>query len=113
MKSFVPRHWEFGMPASCAPATAPAERRDQVSRRALIDRVRAEFIEMPGARLTCAQAQRLFAMRVDICERVFATLEQQGFLVRGIDGRYGSRRGSVLLARARLFGSADEKPAAR
>ena len=81
-------------------ATAPAnERRNAASRRALVDRVRTEFTEMPGERLTCAQAQRLFALRPDICERVLAALVREGVLVRGFDGRYGSRRDSALIAR--------------
>ena len=79
-----------------APST---ERRDPASRRALVDRVRTEFSEMPGERLTCAQARRLFAMRPDICERVLAELEREGVLIRGIDGRYGSLRDSTLVAR--------------
>ena len=81
-------------------ATAPAnERRNAASRRALIDRVRTEFEEMPGERLTVAQARRLFAMRPDICERVLTALEREGVLVRGGDGRYGSVRDSALVAR--------------
>ena len=81
-------------------ATAPAnERRNVASRRALIDRVRTEFAEMPGERLTCAQARRLFSLRPDICERVLAALVREGVLVRGFDGRYGSSRDSALIAR--------------
>ena len=82
--------------------SAPSkERRDPASRRALVDRVRTEFSEMPGERLTCRQAQRLFAMRPDVCERVLAALEREGVLTRGIDGRYGSSRDSALVARRR------------
>ena len=79
----------------------PKERRDAAARRALVDRVRTEFNEMPGERLTCRQAQRLFALRSDICERVLAALEREGVLARGIDGRYGSRRDCALVARRR------------
>ena len=50
------------------------DRRDAHSRAQLIDRVRAEFIEMPCLRLTRAQAQRLFGLRADVCGRVLATL---------------------------------------
>ena len=83
----------------CAPIPAATERRDFIARRALVNRVRTEFAEMPGERLTRTQAQRLFAMRPDICARVLATLEREGVLICGSDGRYGSRRDSALVAR--------------
>ena len=56
-----------------------------------IQRVRAEFTEMPGLRLTLAQARRLFALRTDICERVLNTLAAAGVVVRAPDGRYSRR----------------------
>ena len=39
-----------------------------------IERVRAEFLEMPGLRLTVAQAQRLFGVEPSICQAVLDTL---------------------------------------
>ena len=68
--------------------TPLAERRDVVVRAQLVRRVRGEFAEMPGLRLTCAQACRLFALRRDICERVFAALVDDGTLSRDADGRF-------------------------
>ncbi len=47
-----------------------------------IRRVRAEFLEMPGLRLTISQAARLWAMDIDLCEAVLATLVETRFLVR-------------------------------
>ena len=38
------------------------DRRNQTVREALVQRVHAEFAEMPGMRLTAAQARRLFAL---------------------------------------------------
>ena len=64
------------------------ERRNHVERRAVIERVAGEFNEMPCLRLTGAQAQRLFGLRADICQRVLAGLVTDGTLVRGSDGRY-------------------------
>ncbi len=55
-------------------------------------RVRGEFTEMPCLRLTRGQAQRLFDLRPDICERVLATLVRDQTLVCGTDGRYRTRR---------------------
>jgi hypothetical protein len=66
-------------------------RRKGASRARLLDRVRAEFREMPCLRLTRGQAQRLFGMRADVCERVFATLVGDGTLTCGPDARYGVR----------------------
>lgn len=64
------------------------DRRDPRSRELLLGRVRAEFQEMPCLRLTRPQAQRLFGLRVDICERVLATLVRQHEIFLGSDGRY-------------------------
>jgi hypothetical protein len=46
----------------------------------LVDRVRSEFIEMPGLRLTPAQAARLWGMDDASCARVIATLVGSSFL---------------------------------
>ncbi len=69
----------------------PGERRSGGSRTQLLDRIRAEFREMPCLRLTSGQAQRLFGMRTDVCERVLATLIKERFLTCGPDARYGLR----------------------
>ena len=68
-----------------------ADRRNNASRAQLLHRIRAGFREMPCLRLTCAQAQRLFGMPPDVCERVFATLVEEGTVTRGPDARYGVR----------------------
>jgi hypothetical protein len=64
------------------------DRRDNASRDQLLCRVRAEFEEMPCLRLTHAQAQRLFGLRLDICDRVLATLVQERTIYRDNDDRY-------------------------
>lgn len=47
-------------------------------------RVRAEFVEMPGLRLTLPQASRLFNLEPTHCERVLSTLVDMRILsVRG------------------------------
>ena len=48
--------------------------------RELCTRVQAEFVEMPGLRLTLAQAVRLFSIEPDQCERVLGTLVLAGHL---------------------------------
>ena len=67
------------------------DRRDARSREALLCRIRAEFYEMPCLRLTRGQAQRLFGLRRDICERVLASLVDEHTLTQGPDARYGVR----------------------
>ena len=47
---------------------------------ALVRRVRSEFIEMPGLRLTPAQAQRLWGLDAVACQRVIAALVACAFL---------------------------------
>lgn len=49
---------------------------------ALVTRVRAEFNEMPGLRLTLPQAQRLWGMELTVCETVVDTLVRDAFLRR-------------------------------
>jgi hypothetical protein len=51
-------------------------------------RVCGEYMEMPGLRLTCAQAQRLWGLDEQTCLMLFASLERDGFLHRHTDGRY-------------------------
>ncbi|MGB2714216.1 MAG: hypothetical protein WBC51_08565 [Vicinamibacterales bacterium] len=68
-----------------------SDRRHAPSREALLRRIRAEFCEMPSLRLTCHQAQRLFALPCDICERVLVDLVRENTLTLGPDGRYGLR----------------------
>ena len=48
-------------------------------------RIRSEFSEMPGLRLSAAQVRRLCALDGPACERALAELEREGFLV--CDGR--------------------------
>jgi hypothetical protein len=70
-----------------SPSTA-LERRHHPSRDALLHRVWGEFAEMPCLRLTMRQAQRLFGLRPDVCERVLATLVRERRLIRQDDERY-------------------------
>ncbi len=50
-----------------------------------------EFAEMPGLRLTVAQAQRLWTMDRATCAELLDRLVTADLLVRGGDGRYRSR----------------------
>lgn len=47
-----------------------------------VQRVRAEFLEMPGLTLTVAQASRLWSFEASFCMAVLGALEEARFLVR-------------------------------
>ena len=47
---------------------------------AVADRVRAEFVEMPGLNLTVRQASRLFGLDQDVCRQVVDRLVGSDFL---------------------------------
>jgi len=57
----------------------------------LLQRVRAEFLEMPGMRLTEPQFRRLWALDPTECQCVTTTLVNQGVLTRDAGGRFCRR----------------------
>jgi hypothetical protein len=54
----------------------------------LLRRVQGEFLEMPGLRLTTAQAQRLLGLTRSECESLMHTLLDSHFLRRTSDGSF-------------------------
>jgi len=52
----------------------------------LIDRVRSEFLEMPGLRLTLAQATRMWGLEAAACQQVVDALIGCAFLRWTPDG---------------------------
>lgn len=48
----------------------------------LATRIRAEFLEMPGLRLTVPQAQRLWGLAPDVCSQVVEVLVNRAVLKR-------------------------------
>ena len=54
--------------------------RDAMSFAAVVDRVRGEFVEMPGLELTLPQAVRLWTLGADDCRFVIDALVDVGFL---------------------------------
>ena len=54
----------------------------------LEDRIRGEFLEMPGLRLTPRQAARLWAVDHTTSERLLDHLAVSGFLARTHEGAY-------------------------
>ena len=55
----------------------------------LLRKVWNEYVEMPGLRLTRAQAQRLWAVDEATCIQLLDRLVQAKLLAIGSDGRYG------------------------
>ncbi len=54
----------------------------------LIERVRGEYLEMPGLKLTPVQARRLWSLDDRVCERVLTALVQSKFLAKTRDGSF-------------------------
>jgi hypothetical protein len=54
----------------------------------LLARIRSEYLEMPGLRLTLLQARRLWGLDILTCASALAVLESAGFLQTTRDGAY-------------------------
>jgi DNA-binding IclR family transcriptional regulator len=55
---------------------------------ALLVRVQSEYLEMPGLKLTEAQARRLWGLDRSTCRVVLVTLVERGFLKRSLNGHH-------------------------
>ena len=71
-----------------------------VSNEHLLNRIRAEFMEMPGLRLTREQVQRLCGVEQTLCQPVLDRLVETKFLRVSVDGMY-ARLGEGDVARPR------------
>jgi Fic family protein len=65
--------------------------RGSILSEALLWGVRAEFLEMPGLKLTLAQAQRLWGVDRETCEAVIEELTACRFLATTRDGAFVMR----------------------
>jgi hypothetical protein len=54
----------------------------------VLRRVQGEYIEMPGLRLTIAQAQRLWGLDRAVCDALLGALVEAKFLFRTRDGAF-------------------------
>jgi hypothetical protein len=54
----------------------------------VLQRIQGEFVEMPGLRLTPAQAQRLWGLDRTVCDQLLGTLVEAKFLSRTRDGAF-------------------------
>ena len=67
-------------------------------------RIRAEYLEMPGLRLTLGQAQRLCGIERTLCQTVLEALVSERFLCVKADGAYArvGEGGGMRSAKAAL-----------
>lgn len=61
----------------------------------LLDRIRGEYLALPGLRLTPPQARRLWGLDEQQCAELLNRLVDAGFLDATADGRY-ARRGEAF-----------------
>jgi hypothetical protein len=54
----------------------------------LTQRIRKEFDEAPGLRITVEQGVRFWALDVETCASILSALHRAGFLIRTQDGQY-------------------------
>jgi len=54
----------------------------------ILERIRAEYLEMPGLRLTAGQVQRLCGVERELCKDVLDALVERRFLCLKLDGTY-------------------------
>jgi hypothetical protein len=59
-----------------------------VEQRKLAQRIREEFEELPGLRLTVVEAAKFWAIDEAVCESILSQLETAGFLARSTDNRF-------------------------
>ena len=54
----------------------------------VLQRIQGEYLEMPGLRLTAAQAQRLWGLERDVCHALLGALVDAKFLAQTRDGAF-------------------------
>ena len=71
------------------------------------ERLRGEFLEMPGLKLTAAQVQRFCGVDPSECQQVLDLFVESGFLERTPDGQYELPE-PFSIAKARAERAAEE-----
>jgi hypothetical protein len=54
----------------------------------MLQRIQGEFVEMPGLRLTAAQAQRLWGLDAEVCNALLGALVDARFLSQTREGAF-------------------------
>ena len=68
----------------------------------VLNRLRAEFLEMPGLRLKSAQIQRLCGVDATVCQIALDSLVNAKFLYAKPDGHYARLHDGADLPRAQV-----------
>lgn len=76
----------------------------------VVNRLRAEFLEMPGLRLTGAQLQRLCGVEKTLCQLGLDSLVEAKFLYMKSDGVY-ARTTEEDVSHSRLARAVLDRPA--
>jgi hypothetical protein len=64
----------------------------------VLQRIQGEFIEMPGLRLTPAQARRLWGLEREVCDQLLQALVSAEFLSQTRDGSFVRTDGPIRMA---------------
>src|ERR687892_604642 len=70
--------------------------------RELLDRIRGEFLEMPGLKLTTSQACRLWNLNEPHCCEALDLLIAEGFLIRTPSGAFIALPSATRMVKAAL-----------
>jgi hypothetical protein len=73
----------------------------------MLCRIRGEYLEMPGLRLTRQQAQRLWGLDQHTCGRLLDVLVEAKFLRRTADGLYARLTEGAVVAPLLRMAAAD------
>jgi len=68
----------------------------------VLTRLRAEYLEMPGLRLTAEQVQRLCGIERIVCQSVLDALVDANFLCAKSDGTYARSTDGERFSRPRV-----------
>ena len=60
----------------------------------VLQRIQGEYVEMPGLRLTAAQARRLWGLERDVCDALLGALVDAKFLSQTRDGAFFRMEGA-------------------
>ena len=71
----------------------------------LLQRIRGEFLEMPGMKLTAAQACRLWNLKEAPCRDALDALIAEGFLIRTLSGAFIAPPSAVRTEKATIPGA--------
>jgi hypothetical protein len=68
----------------------------------VLQRIQGEYVEMPGLRLTAAQAQRLWGLERDVCNALLGALVDAKFLAKTREGAFVRLEGAQPMGASAL-----------